>query len=111
MDPSVAVAWITVLGTFLTGLFSVVTALLARRQNRQQEECDVPALLVNPFPPRWEVGPLDNLYRRQPFPYDVKRFEKFPDEVRHLRDLELIEPHQSDFHVGELPKQGDLLKY
>jgi hypothetical protein len=111
MDPSVAVAWITVIGMVAAGVFSVGTTVHARRQSRQQEDIDALALLVHHFLPRWEVEHLDKLYRRQPLRYYLNEVKKFPDEVRHLRDLSLIEPHRSEFHVGDLPVQGDLRDY
>jgi hypothetical protein len=108
MDPKLAVAWISVLGTVATGVFSLVSAWLARRQARQEGDIDVLALLVNHFLPYWEVEHLERLLRREPLPFDAERFQRFPDEVRHLRDLRLIEPHRPEFHIRDLPRQGDL---
>src|SRR5436305_13356618 len=99
MDPTVAVAWITALGAAATGVFSAVSAWLARRQARQEADIDVLALLVTHFLPYWEVEHLDKLLRRQPLVFDLGQLKRFPDEVRHLRDLRLIEPHSPEFHI------------
>jgi hypothetical protein len=108
MDTSVAIALIGVIGTLITAVASIVVALIAREQHRQKHEIDVLWFLVSHFLPHWEREHLQKLARGEPFPYDKGRYLRFEDEVRQLKDRELIEPKKAGFKVGELPGRGDL---
>jgi hypothetical protein len=108
MNTGVAVALI---GTLITAVGSIVVALIARAQQRQQGEIDMLSFLVSHFLPRWELDHLQKLARGEPLPYDKGRYPGFEQEVRQLRDRDLITPKNPSFHVGDLPVRGDLQEY
>lgn len=65
--------------------------------------------LVKNFLNKYEYSHLKNLASHEPFPF--RRQKSFEEQLRRLRDLNLIGPAFGDrLSIGKLPAQGDDLK-
>ena len=102
---------IGVVGTLITALATIVAALFSREQRRQKREIDGLSFLLAHFLPRWEFDHLQKLARNEALAYDKERYPGFEQEVRQLRDRDLIVPKKDGFRVSNLPSRGTLQEY